>query len=146
MLLKIITLVYCLVGFSVLGLCSSPVKFEDENLKKGIELKLNISDPNQDDLLKLRRLNLTGEEIRSLEGLQYAVNIETLGLTVNQIKNIAPLSKLIKLKALSISDNAIRDISHLSSLSNLEILSLDDNNISDISSLSNLRMRLLRAS
>ena len=73
--------------------------------------------------------------IINLEGLQYAVNLQSLDLYKNQISDISALSGLTNLQSLDLGNNQLSDISPLSSLINLQRLYLDDNQISDVSPL-----------
>ena len=72
--------------------------------------------------------------IASIEGLQYAVNLESLDLRNNGVKDFSPLAPLTKLTELVISGST--DIDALSGLVNLEDLELGM--VGDLSPLSNL--------
>ncbi|NLY08884.1 MAG: hypothetical protein GXZ11_03150 [Tissierellia bacterium] len=76
--------------------------------------------------------------IKSIEGLETAVNLEKLILQENDISDLEPISKLTKLKYLNLLRNDIRDVEQLSELVNLEYLNLYSNQIADINPLSKL--------
>jgi hypothetical protein len=74
-------------------------------------------------------------KINSLEGLQYASNLEHLCINGMGITDISVLSQINNLRFLDLGSNKIDDISSISHMSKLEGLILRDNNISDIQSL-----------
>lgn len=93
----------------------------------------------KNDLLSLRRIfSLRGEAIESLEGLQYAENLEMLQLADNRIRNLAPLMHLNKLTEIALSDNEIADLTPLQDMTQLTDLDLSDNFVTDLSPLSGL--------
>ena len=52
-------------------------------------------------MYKLTRLSVVGSWISSLEGLQYAKNLEELDISYNEIKDLSPLKNLKKLTNLN---------------------------------------------
>ncbi|WP_205677295.1 immunoglobulin-like domain-containing protein [Aquibacillus halophilus] len=88
--------------------------------------------------------SLTGEfkasakGIYSIEGMQYAKNLDKLNLSLNQFSDITPLSSLTRLTSINLLSNNITDIEPLKNLYNLASLQLAVNNITDISHLDNL--------
>lgn len=78
-------------------------------------------------------------EISSLEGLQYATNMQTIDLPFSQITDISPLSGMTKLTRLWINSNPISNISPLYSLTQLQNLHIQSIPVSDLSPLSPLR-------
>ncbi|WP_052421486.1 leucine-rich repeat domain-containing protein [Paenibacillus sp. FSL R7-0273] len=96
-----------------------PLAFEDFKLEQAIKSLLNKNDDEsltKEDLESLTDVPLSGKEIKSLQGLEYAVNVTTLELDSNQIEDIKPLRKLTKLTDLSILRNQINDLSPLAGL------------------------------
>ncbi|WP_228469367.1 leucine-rich repeat domain-containing protein [Paenibacillus sp. JNUCC31] len=51
----------------------------------------------KEDLESLTDVNLSGKGIKSLQGLEYAVNVTKLSLSGNQIADISPLSDAVNL-------------------------------------------------
>ncbi|MCG9134199.1 leucine-rich repeat domain-containing protein [Candidatus Poribacteria bacterium] len=76
--------------------------------------------------------------IRSLRGLEFAINLEELDVYRNQIEDIRPLSNLPKLNRLVIWHNQVSDLSPLASITTLTDLNISDNPISDLRPLSKL--------
>lgn len=113
------------------------IEFPDRNLEFAIRVALNkLSGAiTISDMEKLKSLVAVDFDIYSLEGLQYAVNLEFLNLSINKISDISQLENLTKLKELYLVSNEIRDISYIKKLTNLTVLYLDDNQIEDISAL-----------
>lgn len=85
------------------------VNIPDNNLKKAIKGQLNLSSDviTRGDINKLKNLSAAGQEIRSLEGLQYAINLESLNLDYNEIKDISQIKGLKKLNDVSIKEQYI---------------------------------------
>lgn len=76
--------------------------------------------------------------IKSIKGLEHAVNLEKLKLNENEIKDLSPLKDLTKLKYLELQRNRIVDLKPLANLTNLEFLKLYNNLIEDITPLEKL--------
>ena len=76
--------------------------------------------------------------IKSIKGLEYAVNLEKLKLNENEIKDISPLAGLTKLKYIEIQRNRIVDLTPLSGLTELVYLKLYNNLIEDVTPLAGL--------
>ncbi|MFB8374631.1 stalk domain-containing protein [Paenibacillus taichungensis] len=118
-----------------------PLAFEDLNLEQAIKSLLNKNDDEsltKEDLESLTDVNLSGKEIKSLQGLEYAVNVTKLSLSGNQIADISPLSNAVNLTTLDLSGNQIVDIKPLRKLKKMTDLSLASNQINDLSSLAGL--------
>lgn len=112
----------------------------DPALKAAIikQLNLNTDTVTKDDLGNLKSLFVSGK-VNSLEGLQYAVNLEALGVVRAQVWNLTPISHLSHLRELELASNNISDISPLKAdLNNLEYLDLMNNHIQDIGVIANL--------
>lgn len=118
-----------------------PLAFEDPNLEQALKSLLNKNDDEsltKEDLESLTDVPLAGKGIKSLQGLEYAVNVTTLDLSDNQFEDIKPLGKLTKLTDLSLSRNRLNDISALAGLVNLNTLSISSNKITDLKPLAGL--------
>ena len=79
--------------------------------------------------------------VESLEGLQFARNLEVLNLPADNrgsLSDLSPLSNLTKLREINLNDQKVRDLSPLANLTNLEVLTLLFNDVEDLSSLANL--------
>ncbi|MCI7688925.1 MAG: HtaA domain-containing protein [Trueperella pyogenes] len=136
------------------------VRIPDEGLKQCIRKQFDLKNElpiTNTDLEGIQTLKCQASKIKSLEGLQYAINLVNVNFFGNEITDLSPLSKLAKLKDVnassnyitnlnalkdlkSISDlkaqfNLLKDISALKNLSNLNSLKLDHNLIDDISQL-----------
>ncbi len=76
---------------------SEVVSIEDKYLKSSIKKVLNLSSDNitVGDMQKITSLNVQGAE--SLNGLQYAKNLESLNIEYNEISDLSPLKDLKKL-------------------------------------------------
>lgn len=83
--------------------------------------------------------------VKSLEGLEYAVNMTQLDLAGNEIVDLTPIKNCKKLEKLDLSSQfssleyrELSDISPLANLTNLKVLRLKSNDIQDVSVLKNL--------
>jgi len=139
---KAVILLILLVWISLISIKSQEeVSFPDKNLENAIREEIGKTDGEQiykEDLRHIWELDLSNENIRDIEGLQYCTRLYSLFLDNNNITDISPLSNLTNLIELSLNGNNISDISPLSDLSNLIVLSLTYNNITDLSPLFNL--------
>ena len=79
------------------------ITIKDEALKKSVKEELNLSSDNITigDMYKLTKLNASSKWISSLEGLEYAKNLESLDVSYNEIKDLSPLKNLEKLTNLN---------------------------------------------
>ena len=87
---------------------------------------------------QVKEINLNDLGVKSLEGLQYCVNLENLFLENNKIEDFTPISNLTKLKVLNLNNNNIKDISFIKNLTNLTKLYLKQNQITSVYNLKNL--------
>lgn len=83
------------------------VNIKDKYLKASIKSELKLSNDNitVGDMKKLTKLDVQGAE--SLDGLQYAKNLESLNIEYNEIKNLSPLKDLKKLTNLNANNQII---------------------------------------
>ncbi len=88
---------------------------------------------------KLKRLDLSRNEITKIKGLNSLNRLEELNLDNNSITKIENLSGLLNLETLSLCNNEIGTIENLEKLENLESLQLSSNKIKTISGLSTLK-------
>ena len=120
------------------------VEIPDYNLRRGICDLMNYKDVDNAVIIKrdLRRIRYLSPEVcqahdnsehgvrvKSLEGLQYAENLEKLSMVNQAFGDISPLANLTKLKYLDLRNVAknghgIKDLSPLAKLTNLEYLNL----------------------
>ena len=117
------------------------VPIPDKNLAAAIRESLGLSsnDPiTNRQILRLYKLFAMGRNIKSVEGIENAVNLWDLTLHSNQIEDIKPLSKLPHLQVLDITGNRISDISSLKGMP-LARLHIGQNPISDITVLPSLK-------
>ena len=87
-----------------------------------------------------------GQEIVSLQGLEYFKNLKSLDLSDHEVSDIAVIGNLTELEELNLSGNPILDISPLSSLKSLKLLVLSEcmaENYGPLSNLDNLEILVL---
>lgn len=85
----------------------------------------------------LRRLNLSGNKLRgdSLWGIQWNRGLRHLDISRNQVDSLEHLAELNSLEVLNAGKNKIRMLKHLESLLNLKALILNDNEIAAVNDL-----------
>lgn len=100
----------------------------------------------EDEINEVKNLDLSGKELKNLNGLSNFANLEKLIAQNNEFEDISELSKLTNLKYLNLNGcNLNKKVSAINSLNNLEELHLDNNAIdffrldSAISNLNNLK-------
>ncbi len=135
---------------------NTSVTIPDGNLRKAIIFALNkkLDEPiTQVEMESLTTLDASDgglakddENIKNLEGLEFAVNLTDLDLSSNLITSVGSLSSLTKLVSLDLSnnqisnDNLIQNLSPLSSLTALIFLNLASNDIKDLNALGGLTL------
>ena len=90
------------------------------------------------DMEMLKKLYVENVEIKDLNGLQFAINLEILELEGNLIEDISPIAGLAQLELLIISRNPISDLSPVKGLKNLKSLEISGPSIFDLSPLAEL--------
>ena len=129
--------------FIVCSLVHAADWMPDAHLEQAVREKLEIPDEipiHPGDMAELHNLFLIEIEhdIRSLRGLEYAVNLEILAIDRSQVSDLAPLSGLENLEYLSIARSQVSDLTPLAGLENLRDLKLSNNRISDLTPLAGL--------
>ena len=117
------------------------VTVPDANLRAALERALDKKPGMRifaHEMATLNSLILQRENIRDLEGLQFASSLYKLWMTSNEISDLTPLSYLASLRVLVLLDNNIADLEPLSGLTELEDLDVTANDISDLTPLSGL--------
>ncbi len=110
------------------------VDIPDPTLARVIRRKLGLpadADITQKAMSELTTLNHNRRkpEIRSITGLEHAINLTTLLLDYNWVNDITPLASLTKLTTLQIEGNRVDRLSALTGLTKLTSLHLSDNRI-----------------
>jgi hypothetical protein len=119
----------------VLTVGSPSVVIPDPNLEQVVRLELQKSTGTitEADMLRLVEIIYGNEKgITSLEGLQYAKNLEIAAINHNQISDLTPLAGLTKLSWLVLTMNRITSVEPLRGLVNLDKLYIDNNQIADV--------------
>jgi len=95
-----------------------------------------------ENMRTLIRLDARDRNIRSLAGLEHAVNLNFLHLDNNQLEDISQVTSLTNLSQLSLNSNLLTGLPSLKALTQLEYLEVNANQIKDLSfldSMSNLK-------
>ena len=130
----------------------APVSIPDPNLAAAIreDLVLTSNEPvTTISILGLVKLEARNRGIKSLTGLEHAVNLKVVDLgdeyisgagrvNSNAISDFSPLERLADLTLLLRRMSGLRDVSALASLTNLKWLSLWYTDVSDVSALASL--------
>ncbi len=124
-------------------ICVIDDQIDYENIKNvlvisGVEIHRIRDLKNIENLGELEGLNLGGNEISDIEGLDSLVNLKLLWLSSNNIVEIKGIKNLKKLEDLSLSFNEISRIEGLETLIHLKKLNLKSNFIKKIENLDKL--------
>ena len=95
--------------------------------------------PLMNHLKNLTNLNVSGNNLTSLEPLRDMLSIEYLSFQGNSISNLEPISGLSKLRFLYMSKNKVDRVSPIATLLDLESLFASHNCIEDFPVLRRLR-------
>ncbi len=118
------------------GICFMLI--QDDALRSVIARTLRVKeDELTEDMMKeLVHLEVQDHEIETLEGLQYAENLETLNASNNKLQTLDPIKDLHNLVCLNVSRNQLRDLQALHGFRQLKKLNISRNNLytMDISS------------
>lgn len=119
---------------------STDIKFISPYLENEVRNALNIETGpiTSNDMANLRNLYMNSKNIISLNGLEYAVNLQSLSADYCQISDINKIKYLKNLKYLNLSNNKINNIKPLESLRGITSLYLSNNMISDVSPIESL--------
>jgi len=79
----------------------------------------------------LEELNLSGNDIKDIDGSYLPINLKHLDLSDNEINKINGLEKLKSLEILNLRGNQLNSKNGLKHLSNLKQINMEDNPISD---------------
>lgn len=117
------------------------VTIPDEVLRAYIKTELNIgeNDPiTTENIQGLKRIDLESKSVKSMQGLEHAVNLESINLSHNQITAIPSLANLDKLILIDLTDNELMYVAGLRGASALAFAFLSDNQIHEVSRLAEL--------
>ena len=111
-----------IIGLSTFGsICEAKQLYVPEPaLERALCQALSVDRENLTESLvaeKLRFLEVNDSEIRNLQGLEGAVNLETLVLKDNLIQDLRPLAELANLRKLDLAGNKISSLRSLIPLS-----------------------------
>jgi len=103
------------------------------------DIKWEIKDMQFVHLLSsLILLDISGNQITELNGLEYQISLRYFNIKNNQISDLKGLENLTALKYFNISNNQISDLKGLENLSTLQYFNISNNQISDLKGLENL--------
>ena len=77
-----------------------------------------------DGLVSLRKIYLSANKIKVMQGFDKLVNLEVLDLGDNRIRKMENMSTLVKLRELHLAKNKLQVIENISHLKNLYMLTL----------------------
>ena len=92
----------------------------------------------QADLEKVTKLNLGGNKLTDVKGLEKLTKLKELYLAKNQLTNVKGLEKLWQLTRLHLHSNQLTDVKGLEKLTQLTHLNLTSNKLTSVTGLENL--------
>lgn len=115
---------------------------KDEALRDAVarNLRTTPEELTPEMMTGLIHLEVPDMEIKSLEGLEYAENLEYLDASGNSIQSLEPIRDLRNVLTLDVSSNQLRDIQALHGFRQLKKLNISRNNLytMDISSIAGM--------
>jgi len=120
-------------NFKARLLQSSPSNTIAQNNNSGLYIKIdsnNDGEIEQSEALEVNNLNIIGQNISNLEGLQYFTNLTSLGINNNHVTQIN-LSPLFNLIYLNCNTNLITSLD-FSNLPNLKFVDCDNNLVTSL--------------
>lgn len=141
-ILSLVILLGLLVHPTIGNAESEQIRIEDPALEQAIKKELKITDRElkKEDMLQLKSLfPQGGTKIKSLNGLEAAVNMQRLFLPKNEIKDLTPLRDLDKIVFLALDNNQIEDVCPITQLTSLTTLNISGNKISQFGCIGNLK-------
>ena len=81
---------------------------------------------SETDMARLSALDASYSNVRSIDGLQHAVNLRSLYLSGNRISDVSHISSLIRMQVLGLHDNQVSEID-LTRMTDLRFLDLGNN-------------------
>ena len=115
---------------------------KDDALREALARNLHCKpdEVTPEKLKSLIRLDISDLELKSLEGLQEAENLEYLNASGNNLHTLDPIKDLYSLEELDVSSNQLRDIQALHGYRQLRKLNISRNNLytMDISSVAGM--------
>ena len=121
------------------------VEFADPNLEAAVRKAINrdFGDLTETHVKNISSLDLIGEDIKTLAGIEHLVSLDRLGLYGTQVADLSPLAALKNLRHLEILYNRspkLMGVEAIGELASLTTLALSGLNLSDISFLSGLKI------
>lgn len=137
------TLLTVSIGASVkVSAATDSIVIPDEELKVALLETVNKNQGEEltkKDLQSIKKLDVYGKNIKSLNGIENCTSLTELEIGDNEVKDLTPLKSLKGLTDFRAENCELTDISALSCLPNLEYISLDYNCIYDIKPLLGLK-------
>jgi Leucine-rich repeat (LRR) protein len=128
-----------IIDMNISGILSLSLFMNLTYLNISREKGASMTDASQiRNLRKLIYLNMDGQGIGWLNGLEELTELRYLNLTDTLISDITPLKKLTKLQELYLTNTSVENIDALSELTDIILLKLGQTIITDISSISKL--------
>lgn len=141
-----------ILGFTNVSADSSDlVNIPDVNLRNAVKKGLGVtsdSDLTKENLLKLTEINSDNNNISSVEGLEYALNLRTINLSHNSIVDLSPLKPIFmnwnqydtsSYFVVNLANNKISNLDafqDVSSLPTYSVFHFESNQIQDFSPMS----------
>ena len=120
---------------------NAKVSILDPNLAAAVRKALDLGKNapiTKKALWKLTSLDARESQIKNLNGLEHATQLEFLELRDNQIRGIWPLTQLKNLDTLVLDSNKVRNIKPLEDMTQLTWLLIGDNPVADVTPIANL--------
>ncbi|MDT0110821.1 MucBP domain-containing protein [Listeria booriae] len=118
------------------------VTFPDKMVEREVRMETGVygtTPITQEAMKKVKKINIGYSDVKSLEGLQYAVNLTYFYATANDIQDITPLANLSKLQIIIMTGNHnLTDVQSLATMTGLQRIIMDWCAIREVPDLSKL--------
>ncbi|MBC1332936.1 MucBP domain-containing protein [Listeria booriae] len=118
------------------------VTFPDKTVEREVRVETGVygtTPITQEAMKKVKKINIGYSDVKSLEGLQYAVNLTYFYATANDIQDITPLANLSKLQIIIMTGNHnLTDVQSLATMTGLQRIIMDWCAIREVPDLSKL--------
>ena len=117
---------------------NTAIEIPDLNLRTVIEETLGTAEITTTSIEMLETLKASHRNIRSLDGLQFALNLKEIWISGNPITDLSPLSGCLNLEGIGAWHVPVSDLSPLRRLTQLRWLEFVEGKIVDLTPLSRL--------
>lgn len=118
------------------------VWIEDSNLENELKKQLRVQGDRKltrNEMASIKEINISNDNIKSLRGLEYCINLQKIRISSKGIENIGIITEIPALEVVDFSDCSITEVPRFREENKVVSLLLNRNNLSDISNIKYLK-------